>query len=128
MSYINLYRLDPMNALVLPVFSSEVVSETRPSGSHSASFCVPPGSNFGHSPNAASYISILADLGLLNAMARSKSSPEVFCSKCTLWVLPSLLNLPTLISRPPDLQMRRAARRRTSCTSQDGVLLPESPK
>src|SRR5436190_11921381 len=102
MSYINLYRLDPMNALVLTDFLSEVVLETRPSGSHSASFCVPPGSNFGRSPNAASYISILANLGLLNALALSKSSPEVFCSKCTLWVPPLLLNLPTLISWPPE--------------------------
>src|SRR3954462_3889394 len=111
MSYTKLYRLDVMNALVLTDFPSEVVFRNHPSGSHSASFCVPPDCDFGRSPNAASYISILANLGLLNAMARSKSSPEVFCSKCTLWVPPSLLNLPTLITWPPDLQMMRAARR-----------------
>src|SRR5438270_9712908 len=123
MSYIKVYRLDVMKALVLPVSPSEVVCRTQPSGSHSASFCVPPESNFGRSPNAASHISILANLGLLNALAQSKSLPEVFCSKFTLWVPSSLLNLPTLISWPPDLQMMRAARRRTPCTSQDGVLL-----
>ena len=100
----------------------------RPSGSHSASFCVPSGSNFGRSPNAASYIWILANLSLLNALAQSKSSPEVFCSKCTLWVPPLLLNLPTLISWPPDLQMMRAARRWTCCTPPDDRLLPKSHK
>src|SRR3954463_16692474 len=61
--------------------------------------------------NTAIYITSPAISGLLNATVQSFFLPEVICSKSTLWVPLLLLKLLTLITRPPDLQLKRAARR-----------------
>src|SRR4051812_24982137 len=102
------YRLDAPDALELTEFHSEAVCRNSLSRAPHCLDLRAGGSDFVRSLFAATHICFPAILGLLSAMVQSVFPREVICSKSALWVPLLLLNFPTLISWPPDLQMMRA--------------------